>query len=390
VSAEKWSGRAREIDSFKVMDLLKRARELDDLGFDVVHMEAGEPDFPVVAPVAAAARAVLDKGLVQYTPAGGIAALRERIARFYEERYGIQIGPERVLVTPGASGGLQLAFALLAEQGRQFMMADPGYPCNAQFLRLLEARAQRVRVDASSQFQLSAASVREHWNAQTAGVLLASPANPTGTVVPPAEMARIAASVRELGGSLIVDELYHGLTYGFDAETALAVDDEVLVLNSFSKYFGMTGWRLGWLVGPADAVAEMEKMAQNLFISPPTLSQYAALAAFEPESMAIFEQRRAEFGQRRDLLVAGLRELGFGIDTPPQGAFYVYADASQLTDDSFAWCWSLLEEDKIAATPGADFSRFDAERYVRFSYTTGLDRIELALERMARRVVRQA
>lgn len=166
----------------------------------------------------------------------------------------------------------------------------------------------------------------------------------------------------------------------------LRVDDQALVLNSFSKYFGMTGWRLGWLVGPADAVAEMEKIAQNLFISPPTISQYAALAAFEPESIAIFEQRRAEFERRRDLLVAGLRELGFGIATSPQGAFYVWADASQLTDDSFAWCWSLLEEDHIAATPGADFSRFDAQRYVRFSYTTGRERIEQALERLARRI----
>jgi aspartate/methionine/tyrosine aminotransferase len=386
MSAEKWSARASAIDSFKVMDLLKRARELDDLGFDVIHMEAGEPDFGTAAPIAAAAHAAIEEGRIQYTPAGGIAPLRERIARYYAERYGIDLGPERVLVTPGASGGLLLAFALLAEQGRRFMMADPGYPCNAQFLRLLEARAQRVRVDASTNFQLTAELVREHWDEQTAGVLLASPANPTGAVVPPDEMAAISATVRELGGELIVDELYHGLTYGFDAETVLAVDDQALVLNSFSKYFGMTGWRLGWVVGPADAVAEMEKMAQNLFISPPTLSQRAALAAFEPESIEIFEQRRAEFGRRRDLLVSGLRELGFGIATPPQGAFYVYADASELTDDSFAWCWSLLEEDKIAATPGADFSRFDAERYVRFSYTTGMDRIELALERLARRI----
>ena len=388
MSVENWSARARAIDSFKVMDLLKRARELDDQGFDVVHMEAGEPDFKTAPAVQAAACRALDQGLIRYTPAGGIAALRERIAAFYAERYGIAIGPERVLVTPGASGGLLLAFALLAEQGRSFMLADPGYPCNAQFLRLLEARAQRVRVDESTNFQLTAELVREHWQADTAGVLLASPANPTGAVVPPAEMAAICTAVRELGGELIVDELYHGLTYGFEAETVLSIDDRALVMNSFSKYFGMTGWRLGWLVGPADAVAEMEKIAQNLFISPPTLSQYAALAAFEPESIALFEERRAEFGKRRDLLVSGLRELGFGIHRAPEGAFYVYADAGHLTDDSFDWCWSLLEEDRIAATPGADFSRFDGRRYVRFSYTTGLDRIELALERLARRGAR--
>lgn len=388
VSAKNWSARARAIDSFKVMDLLKRARELDDQGHDVVHMEVGEPDFGAAPLVKQAAHHLLDHGSIQYTPAGGITPLRERIAGFYAERYGVEIGPERVLVTAGASGGLLLAFALLAEKGQSFMMADPGYPCNPQFLRLVEARAQRVRVDESTNFQLTAELVREHWQEDTAGVLLASPANPTGAVVPPDELAKIAAVVRELGGELIVDELYHGLTYGFDAQTALSLDDDVIVMNSFSKYFGMTGWRLGWLVGPADAVAEMEKVAQNLFISPPTISQHAALACFEPESIALFEQRRAEFGKRRDLLVSGLRELGFGIARPPEGAFYVYADASHLTDNSFEWCWSVLEEDKVAATPGADFSRFDAERYVRFSYTTGLDRIELALERLAKRGAR--
>jgi aspartate/methionine/tyrosine aminotransferase len=370
------------------MDLLKRARELDDLGQDVVHMEAGEPDFETAPAIKRAAVEAIQTKAIQYTPAGGIAPLRERIARFYQERYGIELGPERVLVTPGASGGLLLAFSLLAEKGQRFMMADPGYPCNPQFLRLVEAGAQRVRVDASTNFQLTAELVRTHWAEDTAGVLLASPANPTGAVVPPEEMSRIAATVRELGGELIVDELYHGLTYGFDAQSALAEDNQVVVLNSFSKYFGMTGWRLGWLVAPADAIAEMEKIAQNLFISPPTLSQYAALAAFEPESIQLFESRRRAFQERRDLLVSGLRELGFVIDTPPQGAFYVYADASALTDNSFEWCWSLLEEDKVAATPGADFSRFDANKYVRFSYTTGLDRIELALERLARRAQR--
>lgn len=380
-----WSARAREIDSFKVMDLLKRAKQLDAEGFDVVHMGAGEPDFRTAAPIAAAAHRAIDAGLTQYTPAGGVPELRERIAGYYQQRYGIELGPERVLVTAGASGGLLLAFALLAEQGSTFMMTDPGYPCNPQFLRLLEARAQTVAVDASSNYQLSAELIRQHWQPQTAGVLLASPANPTGAVVPMPQMREISTAVREQGGTLIVDELYHGLTYGFDAQTALSVDDEALVMNSFSKYFGMTGWRLGWLVAPADAVAEMEKMAQNLFISPPTVSQYAALAAFEPETTAILEARRAEFAKRRDLLVSGLRELGFGVPLLPEGAFYVYADASHLTDNSFDWCWSLLEEDKVAATPGADFGRHLAHRFVRFSYTTGLDRIELALERLAKR-----
>ncbi len=383
-----WTERAREIDSFKVMDLLKRAAELDAAGHDVVHMEAGEPDFPTAEPIVAAAQAALAAGHTRYTPAGGIPPLREAIAAFYQQRYGVSITPQQVLVTAGASGALLLAFALLAAPGSRFLLADPGYPCNRQFLRLLEARGQLVPVGPETNYQLTPELIEQHWQADTAGVLLASPSNPTGSVVPAAQLAAIATTVDRLGGSLIVDEIYHGLTYGFDAETVLSVAPNAVVLNSFSKYFGMTGWRLGWLVAEEDAVAEMEKIAQNLFISPATLSQHAALAAFEPQTLAIFEQRRAAFAERRDRLVAGLRELGFGIPLMPEGAFYVYADASHLTDESYAYCWSLLEEDYLAVTPGADFGCHHPERYIRFSYTTGLDRIELALARLRQRISR--
>ncbi len=383
-----WTERAREIDSFKVMDLLKRAAELDAVGHDVVHMEAGEPDFPTAEPIVAAAQAALAAGHTRYTPAGGIPQLRESIAAFYQQRYGVSITPQRVLVTAGASGALMLAFALLAAPGSRFLLADPGYPCNRQFLRLLEARGQLVPVGPETNYQLTPELIEQHWQADTAGVLLASPSNPTGSVVPTDQLAAIAETVDRLGGALVVDEIYHGLTYGFDAETVLSVAPSAVVLNSFSKYFGMTGWRLGWLVAEEDAVAEMEKIAQNLFISPATLSQHAALAAFEPQTLAIFEQRRAAFAERRDRLVAGLRELGFGIPLMPEGAFYVYADASHLTDDSYAYCWSLLEEDHLAVTPGADFGCNHPERYIRFSYTTGLDRIELALQRLKQRINR--
>ncbi|GAA0795478.1 pyridoxal phosphate-dependent aminotransferase [Marinobacterium sediminicola] len=383
-----WTERAREIDSFKVMDLLKRAAELDAAGHDVVHMEAGEPDFPTAEPILAAAQKALAAGQTRYTPAGGIPQLREAIAAFYQQRYGVSITPQQVLVTAGASGALLLAFALLAAPGSRFLLADPGYPCNRQFLRLLEARGQLVPVGPETNYQLTPELIEQHWQADTAGVLLASPSNPTGSVVPVGQLADIAATVDRLGGALIVDEIYHGLTYGFDAETVLSVAPNAVVLNSFSKYFGMTGWRLGWLVAEEAAVAEMEKMAQNLFISPATLSQYAALAAFEPQTLQIFEQRRAAFAERRDRLVSGLRELGFGIPLMPEGAFYVYADASHLTDDSYAYCWSLLEEDHVAVTPGADFGCNHPERYIRFSYTTGLDRIELALARLKQRISR--
>lgn len=382
----KSSRRAASIESFKVMDLLKRARELEAAGCDVVHLEVGEPDFATAEPVAEAAIRAVRAGLTQYTPAAGIPELRERIAAFYDQRYGVQISPAQVLVTPGASGALLLAFASLVDVGQRIMMSDPGYPCNRQFLHFLNASAQLVPTGPAEKFQLTDALIARHWQPETRGVLLASPSNPTGTLVPVDEMQAIAQRVRQLGGQLIVDELYHGLTYGVDAMTALQVDPECFVVNSFSKYFGMTGWRLGWLVAPEGAIKVMERMAQNLFISPPTVSQYAALAAFTPQSLEIFEARRAAFEGRRDFLVQGLRDLGFAIPAMPEGAFYVYADASHLTDDSFAFCWSLLEENHIAVTPGADFGQFNASRYVRFSYTTGLEQIEKALQRLAQRI----
>lgn len=386
IVTERWTRRVTEIESFKVMDLLKRAKALDAEGFDVVHMEAGEPDFATAEPVLEAAQQALIEGRTQYTPAAGIPELRQAIADWYWQRYQLKISAERIIVTTGASGGLLMVFALLAAAGQKFMMADPGYPCNRQFLRLLDASAQLIPTDASVDFQLSGESITQHWLPETAGVLLASPANPTGSVLHKDGLAEVARAVRQAGGSLIVDELYHGLTYGFDAPSVLEVEPEAFVLNSFSKYFGMTGWRLGWVVAPESAAGELEKLAQNLYISPPTISQYAALAAFKPESVEIFEQRRLAFQQRRDLLVGGLRELGFSIPKTPEGAFYVYADASHLTDNSFDFCWSLLEQQHVATTPGLDFGRYHANRYIRFAYTTGLDRIELALERLHQRI----
>jgi aspartate/methionine/tyrosine aminotransferase len=384
----RWSDRVGDIESFKVMDLLKRARELEALGHDVVHMEVGEPDFPTAAPIAEAAKAAIEQGHTQYTPATGIPELRQAIASFYQQRYDLEIAPQRIIVTAGASGALLMVFALLANPGQSFMMSDPGYPCNRQFLRLVEARGQLVPVTADSNFQLTPEQVSEHWHADTAGVLLASPANPTGAVLNREQLAALADAVHEQGGHLVVDELYHGLTYGFEAPTVLQVDPDAFVINSFSKYFGMTGWRLGWIVAPESAVPELEKLAQNLYISPSTVSQYAALAAFAPQTLEILEQRRQAFGKRRDLLLAGLRELGLGIPVEPQGAFYVYADVSHLTDNAFDFCWDLLETEYLAVTPGLDFGQYRADAFIRFSYTTSLERIELGLERLRRRLAR--
>ncbi|MDF2182300.1 aminotransferase class I/II-fold pyridoxal phosphate-dependent enzyme [Neptuniibacter sp. CAU 1671] len=380
-----FSQRSQRIESFKAMDLLKRAAELDAAGFDVVHMEAGEPDFPTAEPIRRAAMKLLEQGGIKYTPAAGIWPLREKIAQWYRRSYGLNISPERIIVTTGGSSGLLMLFALLTDAGQQFMIADPGYPCNRQLLRFLNAEPQMVPTAAEQHYQLNAQLLEEHWEESTAGVLLASPANPTGAELDPETLAELAGKVRARGGSLIVDEIYHGLSYETPSYSVLQCDDSAYVVNSFSKYFGMTGWRLGWIVAPEASVPSLEKLAQNLMISPPTLSQYAALAAFDDETLAILETRKAAYQARRDRLVEGLKALGFEVPLLPAGAFYVYADASHLTDDTYQFCWQLLEEEHIACTPGLDFGSYRSQSFIRFSYTTGLERIDLALERLKRR-----
>jgi aspartate/methionine/tyrosine aminotransferase len=292
------------------------------------------------------------------------------------------------VVTPGASGALLLACGVTVDPGARVLMADPGYPCNRHFVRFCEGEAVGVPVGAESGYQLDAARVAQAWTPRTAGVLLASPSNPTGTLVPEAELRAIHGEVRGRGGVLMVDEIYHGLTYGCDAHTALALSDDIFVVNSFSKYFGMTGWRLGWLVAPERYLREVEKLAQNLFISPSTVAQHAALAAFALETVAILEQRREEFRRRRDFLLPALRELGFGIPITPEGAFYVYADCSRFTDDSQRFALDLLERAGVAITPGLDFGRHRPDRHVRFAYTTSMERLAEGVARLRRHLGR--
>lgn len=381
-----WSKRSQDIDSFKVMELLARASELSAQGVDIIAMGAGEPDFETPPAISASAIAAINQGLTKYTPSTGIAPLKQAISQFYLDRYQLEIAPERVVITAGASAALLMVFALLVEPGQKVLMTDPGYPCNKQFLRLIEAHAKQIAVSGAENFQLNANHVKQHWDPQCRAALVASPANPTGTMLSEAELRELSSSIRQRGGHLVVDEIYHGLTYDNDATSVLTVDDEAFVINSFSKYFGMTGWRLGWLVAPADAVASLERLAQNLFISPPTIAQYGALAAFEPETIELLEQRRWKFKARRDILVAGLKQLGFKLDVLPQGAFYLYVDSSDITDDSYQFCWQLLEQDAILITPGIDFGRNNARHYLRFSYTTDIERIRLALRRLAQRL----
>jgi aspartate/methionine/tyrosine aminotransferase len=376
--------RMDEIEPFRVVEVLGRATELEAGGADIVHMAAGEPDFATAEPIVEAGRAALANGMTHYSQAAGIPALREALSQHYADTYGLDIAPSRIMVTPGASGALLLIAALLMNPGDGMLMSDPGYPCNRHFMRLVEGRGQLVPVDARSNYQLTAELAAAHWADNTIGAMVASPANPTGTGVSRPELAALSAEVRSRNGFLLVDEIYHGLVYEGAAPSVLEVDPDAFVINSFSKYFGMTGWRLGWLVAPEAAVFEMEKLAQNLFISMSTMAQYAALAGFEPGTRDILERRREIFRQRRDYLLPAVQELGFSVPCRPDGAFYIYADASKFTDDSQQFCLELLEQHGIALTPGVDFGHYRASEHLRFSYTTGMDRLELAVERLAR------
>lgn len=376
------AARMAEIAPFHVMELMTRAAQLEAEGRDIVHMEVGEPDFPTPAPVLAAAQAFLGNGRVAYTSALGLPALREAISGFYRQRHGVEVPASRIVVTTGASAALVLALAALVNPGDEWLVTDPGYPCNRHFIRLYEGVPTGMAMGAEQNFQPTVADLAAHWTERTAGVLLGTPANPTGTLIPPAQLAELAAAVQQRGAHLIVDEIYNGLTYDQEPETALTLGDDIWVVQSFSKYFNMTGWRLGWLVVPERFSREVEKLAQNLFISPPTPAQHAALACFLPETLVLLEERRAEFRRRRDYLLAALTSLGFGIPAKPEGAFYVYADCSRYTTDSFTFARELIDEAGVAITPGIDFGHAAPEKYLRFSYTTSMERLEEGMRRL--------
>lgn len=390
LSEFKWAARVTDIAPFHVMAILEEAKRLQASGRDIIHMEVGEPDFSTAAPIIAAGQEALAKGLTQYTPAAGLPELRQAIAGHYQTAYGVDVDPKRIIVTPGASGALLLLAALLVNPGDQVMMADPTYPCNRNFMRMFEGKPQLIPVGAESDYQLSAAHIEQYWQPNTRAAMLATPSNPTGTLVNKAALKAISEAVAARKGALIVDEIYQGLTYGVDALTALSVNDDAFVINSFSKYFGMTGWRLGWLVAPECAISDLEKLAQNVFLSAPTPSQYAALAAFQPDTIAILESRRAEFAKRRDYLLPALRDLGMSVPVTPEGAFYIYAGIDHLTDDSYQWCLDLLEQEGVAATPGLDFGIEGARKTVRFAYATDLAKLEQAVERIARFIQKAA
>lgn len=387
-----FAARTHEIQPFQVMAILQQAQALSAQGVDVIHLEIGEPDFDTPKPIIDAGIAALSAGKTHYTPALGLPELRQKIADFYQSRYGITVAASRIAITPGASGALLLLMAARLEAGDELLMADPGYPCNRHFARVFEANGRLIRTTAESGFQLTPEHIQKNWTAGSSkAVLMASPANPTGAMISHGELEKIAAATEQQGGELWVDEIYHGLTYhdapgsrfdGKRPQTALALGEHVVVINSFSKYFGMTGWRLGWMVVPENYIPVIERLAQNLFLAPTTPSQHAALAAFDEASLAIMEERRVEMQQRRDYLLAELPKLGFKIPIVPDGAFYIYADASALTQDTQVFCQQLLQETGVALTPGFDFGNNNANLFVRFAYTTRIERLEQAIARI--------
>ncbi len=374
--------RMQLIQPFHVMALLARARELEAQGRSIVHMEIGEPDFITPQPVIDAGIQALRDGQTHYTPAVGLPALRERIAGFYRDRYKVAVDPQCVVVTPGASAALQLVMAVLVNAGDEVLMADPGYPCNRNFVYLLDGKPVGIPVSAASAYQPTPIQVSDYWSDSTTALLVASPSNPTGTLLGEQTLRDYHAVTEAKDGSLIVDEIYHGLVYDGQASTALGVSSDIFVINSFSKYFGMTGWRLGWLVAPRAHVAAIDKLAQNLFLAAPTMAQYAALKAFDEDSISILEARRHEFRKRRDFLLPALREIGFDIPVIPDGAFYLYAGCKGFTTDSYSFSSTLLEEAGVAITPGIDFGINSPETHVRFAYTTSMENLQEGVRRL--------
>ena len=390
----KISSRAEKIEPFYVMEVAKAAAKLaqsfEHTSEPMVFLNIGEPDFTAPPLVQEAAQRAISKGLSQYTPATGLPELRERISDWYQTRFGLHIPASSIVVTAGASAALQLACLALIESGDEILMPDPSYPCNRHFVSAAEGQAILLPTTAETRFQPSAQQIRDAWGPKSRGVLLASPSNPTGSSIDPAELRQIHQFVQSQGGITLVDEIY--LPLSFDAhfgQTALAIDDAVISINSFSKYFNMTGWRLGWMVVPETLVPVIERLAQNLFICPSTIAQHAALACFEDESIALYEARREEFKARRDFFVPALNKLGLEVPVMPDGAFYAWADCSQACarlglKDSWDFSFAVMEQAHVAITPGRDFGHATTAQFVRFSTASSMEQLDTAVDRLQR------
>ena len=388
----KFSSRAERIDPFYVMEVAKAAqamaREVAHSNTPMIFLNIGEPDFTAPALVQEAAVRAVHSGATQYTPSLGLEPLRERISGWYAQRFGVPVPARRIVVTAGASAALQLACLALIDAGDEILMPDPSYPCNRHFVSAAEGTAVLIPTTAEERYQLSADKVRAAWNPKTRGVLLASPSNPTGTSIAPDELAKIHQVVRARGGVTLIDEIYLGLSYDEQyGHSALALGEDVISINSFSKYFNMTGWRLGWMVVPDAMVPVVERLAQNLFICASTIAQHAALACFAPESIAEYERRRSEFKARRDYFIPELNQLGLSVPVMPDGAFYAWADCTQAArklgvNGSWDFAFELMRRAHLAVTPGRDFGNADTARFVRFSTANSMAQLQEAVARL--------
>jgi aspartate/methionine/tyrosine aminotransferase len=386
------SHRAQRIEPFYVMEVAKAAlqiaREAAATNRPMVFLNIGEPDFTAPPLVQEAAVRAVRNGVTQYTHAVGLDSLRERISHWYGQRFGVAVPAKRIVVTAGASAALQLACLALIDRGDEILMPDPSYPCNRHFVSAADGQAVLVPTTAAERYQLTADKVQEHWSAKTRGVLLASPSNPTGTSIHPEELRKIHSFVRSKGGITLLDEIYLGLSYDETfGHTGLGLDDQVISINSFSKYFNMTGWRLGWLVAPEPLVPVIERLAQNLFICPSAVAQHAALACFEPESMAEYERRRAQFKARRDWFIPQLQAAGLQVPVVPDGAFYAWADCSDICSKlgitgSWDFAFEVMRRAHVAVTPGRDFGSAETARFVRFSTANSMEQLQEAVARL--------
>jgi aspartate/methionine/tyrosine aminotransferase len=370
------------ITPFHVMDILARCKEMEAQGRDVVHMEIGEPDFPTPRPIAEAGIAAIRNQLTQYTSALGLRELRELISEYYRHRFSIAVKPEQIVITPGASGALQLIISYVLRVHKKIITSDPTYPCNRNVTKLAGGDVVTIPVDSDTEFQLNARLLEDNWQDDVAAVLVASPSNPTGAVCKQTQLLEMADFLATKNKLLIVDEIYQGLTYDIESETVAGLRENIIVINSFSKYFGMTGWRAGWAVAPMQYMGDLDVIAQNTYLATSTVAQHAALAAFSDETKIILEQRREMFKRRRNLLCDALLKLDIDVPVLPQGAFYVYADISKHSDDSYSFCKQLLESKAVAITPGCDFGDYQSNQYVRFAYTTSDERISIGMRRL--------
>ncbi len=388
--------RAQRIEPFYVMEVAKAAatmaQQLAHTAEPMIFLNIGEPDFTAPPLVQQAAARVIRDGNTQYTQATGLQPLRERISDWYATRFQADVAPGRIIITAGASAALQLACLALIEAGDEILMPDPSYPCNRHFVSAADGNAVLLPTTAEERFQLSSAKVQAAWTDKTRGVLLASPSNPTGTSIAPEELRRIHEFVHSRGGITLIDEIYLGLSYeAHFGQTALAMEgglgESIISINSFSKYFNMTGWRLGWLVVPEVLAPVIERIAQNLFICPSTVAQHAALACFEPDSLAEYERRRAEFKARRDYFIPELNRLGLTVPVMPDGAFYAYADCTDAAarlgvSGSWDFAFELMKRAHLAVTPGRDFGTMAPEQYVRFSTANSMAQLKEAVARL--------